>query len=301
MEPEQEKYLEDPGSLLGAGDIAERIVERYNKSIELCRKSPESKAASEDFTICGIEEVLKHPVAKRTRMSSHVELEGDEATQSLDKLMCGCRLTSLVLFVMLILNISVPFGTKFHDFYRRMMGNLSHNIRVINEGYITRSKMEELIRGVDEHIKSELEPDIDINIVNIFKYIPGFEYQISHSFLIRYNHGHGNYELISSWYSGGGSPATPLIYKTFEFDELKGRLTFESLLNKKNCEEIFGKDNYFEEDSILKILFVSKDGLLKGLTGRYKKNKKSKKVNKSKKKKHTKRKKKRKSKKSKMR
>lgn len=291
MEPEQEKDLEDPGSLLGAGDITERIVERYNKSIELCRKSPESKAASEDFTICGIEEVLKHPVAKRTRMSSHVELEGDEETQSLDKLMCGCRLTSLVLFVMLILNISVPFGTKFHDLYRRIMGNLSPNIRVINEGYITHSKMKELIRGDDEHIKSELEPDIDINIVNIFKYIRGFEYQISHSFLIRYNHVHDIYELISSWYSGGGSPATPLIYKTFELDELKGRLTLKSLLNKENCEEIFGKGNYFEEDSILQILFISKDGVLNGLKKAQKKKSK-----KHKKKNHTKRKKKRKSK-----
>jgi hypothetical protein len=283
MEHEQEKDLGDPGSLLGAGDIAERIVEGYNKSIELCRKSPESRKASEDVTICGVEEVLKHPVAKRTRSSSHLSSGDYEEPQSFDKLMCGCRLTSLVLFIMLILNISIPSGIKFHSLYGEIMSNLSPNVREIISGYIPRPKMEELISDGGQHIKSELEPDIDINIVNIFKYIPGFEYQSLHSFIIRNNQ--GIYELISSWYSGGESSATPLIYKTFTFDELKRRLTCKSLLNKGNCEEIFGEGNYFEKDSILKILFISKDGVLNGLTAK-----------KHKKKKHTKRKKKRKSK-----
>ena len=189
MEPEQEKDLGDLGSLLGEGDIAERIVEGYNKSIELCRKYPESEEASEDFTICGVEEVLKHPVAKRTRSSSHLS-SGDyeELKYPFYKLMCGCRLTSLVLFIMLILNISIPSGIKFHSLYGEIMSNLSPNVREIINGYIPRPKMEKLIRGDDEHIKTKLEPDIDINIVNIFKYIPGFEYQSLHSFIIRNNH-----------------------------------------------------------------------------------------------------------------
>ena len=277
MEPEPEESVEPS------------IVQNYNKSITLCRKHPESEEASKNVTICGMEEVLGHPVAKKTRRFSHVSLE-DRGEPPFYKLMCGCRITSLVLFVMLVFGIETPSGPEFHSSYRRTMGELSHNAGLIIGGCIPIYKMKELIRGDDPHIKSELESDIDINIVYIFKYMDreiSPNYQLFHSFIIRYNQ--GIYEIFSSWYSGcgehGETSATQLIYKTFTFDELKGRLTCKSLLNNENCEEIFGEGNYFPEDSDLKILFIRKTGILKTPPSGQKKKKKKKKKKKTKRKK----------------
>ena len=285
MEPEPEESVEPS------------IVKNYNKSITLCRKHPESEEASTNATICGMEEVLGHPVAKKTRRSSHVSLEG-HGEPPFYKLMCGCRITTLVLFVMLVFGIETPSGPEFHSLYRRTMGELSDNAKLIIGGCIPISKMKELISGKDQDIKSELESDIDINIVYIFKYMDreiSPNYQIFHSFIIRYNQ--GIYEIFSSWYSGRGehgeTSVTQLIYKTFTFDELKGRLTCESLLNREICEEIFGEGNFFPLGSELKILFIRKTGILKTPpSGKKKKKKKKSKSRKHRKKKKTKRKKK---------
>lgn len=241
------------------------IVQSYNEAIERSQ-CPTSKESSEDLTICGIETAINHNVSQRLRKKDILDDEDDDEPEPFNKLMCGCRLTSLVLFVMFILNISTPSGSEFQNLYRKIRGNFSPNVREVVSGHISKRKMDELIEGVDQYIKSELESDCDVNIVYIYKLISTWgqkSWSLVHSFIIRNNH--GKYELISSWYSGGESSATSLIYNTFTFDELKGTLTLESLLDRGKCEKIFGEGNYFEKDNDLVILFISKDGILNGL------------------------------------
>ena len=324
--PEPEPVIEpEPGSVLTSTVSAIDIVEKYNEAIKIAKTAPLSESASKNPIICGMETVIGNEVSHRLRENdkTNIDDDGDGRVRAhpIHKSMCSCRATALVLFVMFYLNISIPSGPFFLDTYRSLKRNLSDNIKLVHNGYITLTQMENLTTGKgDEDIKFrsdyysggmdrlDLESFIDMNIVYIYKLIPwggGATWDLMHSFIIRNNQEEDHpFELISSWWDGlGESPATGLIYNAFTFEDLQTILTPYSLLVKENSEKIFGKGNFFDREDCsgkLTILFVSKDGLLKGLTAGSKKKKKSKKHTKHKKK-HTKRKKKRKSKKSKMR
>lgn len=329
----------EPGSVLKLVSAID-IVEKYNEAIEIAKTEPLSVSASKNPIICSIETVIGNEISHRLRENDKTNIDDDDdgdvrvRDPPIHKSMCSCRMTTLVLFVMFYLNISIPSAPPFLDTYWSLKRNLSDNIKLVHNGFINLTQMKNLTTGKeDEDIKFrsdyysggmnrlDLESFIDMNIVYIYKLIRGAGgayWGLMHSFIIRNNQKKDHpFELISSWCDVlGESPATGLIYNAFTFEDLQTILTPYSLLVKENSEKIFGKGNFFDREECsgkLTILFVSKDGLLKGLTAgsktkkkhRSKKNTKRKKKKKhtkcKKKKKHTKRKKKRKSKKSKMR
>ena len=245
-----------------------KIKQTYNEAITMCYEDPHSDIASTNKTICGIEQIIDHPIAKRTRDINYFKyVDDDEDPVPMYKSMCGCRLTSFVIFVMLLLNISIPSGLKFQDTYEKLYSRVSPIIRKILDGPLLFRHIREIKSWqlLNIYIYPTLQSTSDIYIVNIYKYIEDLgSYHTMHSFIVRniLVDSKKLCEVISSWYSGADSPATPLIYNRFPFDELQVLLTPEYLLNHEVTTKLFGENNNFTPDSLLQPIFIAKEGIV---------------------------------------
>ena len=112
------------------------ITVNYNQAIELCRNPMSYNSLTSEY-VCGIEHVLGKKVTDRLSNKGR-PLEYDEDPKvSIDKQMCGCRVSSTVVFTMIYLSkiygriIDQPVGSDFHNEYTRLFR--SPKINIVNQ------------------------------------------------------------------------------------------------------------------------------------------------------------------------
>ena len=235
------------------------MTRTYNDAIELCKKEPTGAKASENPTICGIQNIIEQPVANRLKLKPFLIRgeDDDEDEASMAQIMCGCRLTAKVLFVMITLKIFEPIGQKFIEEYKNLF-ETSNIVNTIMGKGLNESKISEIKRGEVSGVSLDLTSS-DLFIVQILKYIDWMDtYSPVHSFIINKNSGHC--QVLSSWYAGGDTEATPIISNILSCDELNERLQPENLLDNDNTDFLFGPRNNL--NGKLVIIFISADAII---------------------------------------
>ena len=278
-------------------DSVLNIKDTYNKAIEVCQYSPYSYSSATNPTVCGIEQIIGRTVADgvREKYISIQPQDEDEQINPMHKSMCGCRLTARVIFVMLLLGINEPSGTPFMEKYKSLFSTEHPNITNIIMDGLNVKQISEIHGGSVQNIYSYLPPQTsNLFIVQILKYIDFLQnYYPVHSFIVMI-YPDNMCGVVSSWYSGDDSVATPIIYNKIPFEELQYVLKpNEGLLNNDYTDMLFGKGNNLEGN--LETIFISKEAIIgeEGLGGgggrRKRTKKKRKKRKKGKKTKRTKR------------
>ena len=261
-----------------------RIKENYNSAIELCETAPLSAAAAKSKVICGIEQTVSQPIAGRPsarRLLRERVDEDEEPMASMEKQMCGCRLTAVVMFVMVLLEKDTPTGKRFLKAHQKLIEN-----PIIKEIVGSGFKESRLVE-INETIPNILPEIPNLYIVQVLKMInwPGVGnfYTPVHSFIVNFD-ASGMCYVLSSWYSGGETSATPVIYNELGFYDLQTMLLPENVSSKETTDKLFGEGNHLEGNLV--VLFLGKElfpSLLKG--GKKRKSKKKKKTKRKKKRK----------------
>ena len=86
-------------------DIVLNIQKNYNDAINICYTYPNSHISATNPTICAVEQIMGNTVGERVsaRHAEDISLSSDEEIlEPMYKTMCGCRLTTRVIFVMLL-------------------------------------------------------------------------------------------------------------------------------------------------------------------------------------------------------
>jgi hypothetical protein len=260
-----------------------KMVTNYNDAIETCELDSLSANASSNPVICGLETIMQEPISSRLKVKEDRVLEDDEEEKShMSKTMCGCRLTARVMFVMLILGIAQPSGKNFIEIYNHLFESDPSNVvnTIMGRG-LNMSEINSINSGQVSNVTLYLTPSSDLFIVQILKYIDWLgSYSPVHSFIIR-NLGDGSCQVLSSWFAGGDTMATPILEKTLSCEELNQRLQPQNLLDETNTNFLFGQGNNL--DGNLVTIFIAKEAIIPLTTGgRKNKTKKNKRKRKTK-------------------
>ena len=239
------------------------IKDTYNKAIEVCQYSPYSYSSATNPTVCGMEQIIGRTVADgvREKYISIQPQDEDEQINPMHKSMCGCRLTTRVIFVMLLLGINEPSGTLFMEKYERLFSTEHPNITNRIMGGLNVKQISEIHGGSVQNIYSYLPQTSNLFIVQILKYIDFLQnYYPVHSFIVMI-YPDNMCGVVSSWYSGDDSVATSITYNKIPFEELQYVLTpDEGLLNNDYTDILFGKGNNLEGN--LETIFISKEAII---------------------------------------
>ena len=240
------------------------IKDTYNKAIEVCQYSPYSYSSATNPTVCGMEQIIGRTVADgvREKYISIQPQDEDEQINPMHKSMCGCRLTTRVIFVMLLLGINEPSGNLFMEKYESLFSTEHPNITNRIMDILNIKQISEIHGGLWSHIYSYLPPQTsNLFIVQILKYIDFLQnYYPVHSFIVMI-YPDNMCGVVSSWYSGDDSVATSITYNKIPFEELQYVLTpDEGLLNNDYTDILFGKGNNLEGN--LETIFISKEAII---------------------------------------
>ena len=246
------------------------IQKNYNDAINICYTYPNSYISATNPTICSVEQMVhgRKTVGERVRalhsereLAAGIQLSSDEdeIIEPMYKTMCGCRLTTRIIFVMLLLCINEPIGPEFMWIYGKL---LHHNINNTIMRGLNVDKLSGIVEK-DYYINESLEEISDLFIVQILKRVNRrvsmYDLVPAHSFIV-IMYPDRSCGVISSWYGGFDDAATPIIYNKISFEELRGVLTPEGLINKEYTDILFGKGNNLEGD--LKTIFISKEAII---------------------------------------
>lgn len=247
-------------------NLIQNMVDNYNSAIQTCEIDSLSAYASSNPVICGLETIMQEPISSRLKVKNVVLEEDGEEKPHMSKTMCGCRLTAKVMFVMIILKINQPSGKNFIDTYNHLFESEPSNVvntimgRGLNIGEIT-----SISRGQIPNLTLSLTPSSDLFIVQILKHIDWMNsYSPVHSFIVK-NLGNGNCQVLSSWFAGGDTMATPILEKTLSCEELNKRLEPQNLLDEKNTNFLFGQGNNL--DGNLVTIFIAKEAIITSKSG----------------------------------
>ena len=244
-----------------------RIQKNYNDAINICYTNPNSYISATNPTICAVEQLERSSVGERVSalhseraLAAGIQLSSDEdEIDPMYKRMCGCRLTTRIIFVMLLLGINEPIGPEFMWIYGKL---LHHNINNTIMRGLNVDKLSGIVEK-DYYINESLEEISDLFIVQILKRVNRrvsmYDLVPAHSFIV-IMYPDRSCGVISSWYGGFDDAATPIIYNKISFEELRGVLTPEGLINKEYTDILFGKGNNLEGD--LKTIFISKEAII---------------------------------------
>lgn len=260
------------------------MITNYNEAIKMCEVNPLSAQASSNKTICGIQNVINQPVAERLKPKPFLIKDEDEDEKSpMSKTMCGCRLTAKVMFVMIILGITNPSGKDFIETYNHLFESEPLNVvNTIMGGGLNKTEIESIMMGQVPNVTiSLIDSDSDLFIVQILKYNEWMHNPFPvHSFIIK-KLANGKCQVLSSWFAGGDTLATPIISNTLSCEELNERLKPENLLNDDNTNFLFGQGNNLNGNLVT--IFISKDAIISlKRGGRKNKTKKKRKIKKRK-------------------
>ena len=250
-----------------------RIQKNYNDAINICYTNPNSYISATNPTICAVEQLERSSVGERVSalhseraLAAGIQLSSDEdEIDPMYKRMCGCRLTTRIIFVMLLLGINEPIGPEFMWIYGKL---LHHNINNTIMRGLNIDKLSGKIPIVEReyYINESLEEISDLFIVQILKRVNRrvsmYDLVPVHSFIV-IMYPDRSCGVISSWYGGFDGGATPLIYNKISFEELQGVLTPKGLINTEYTDILFGKGNNLEGD--LKPIFISKEAIIYGM------------------------------------
>jgi hypothetical protein len=243
-------------------DLIDSMITNYNEAIKICKKDPLGSAASNE-TVCGIQKIIKQNVSDRLRVresSTRRDDDDDDDNPHMFQTMCGCRLTARVMFVMIILGISELKGSFFDTYSDLFDSEPSNIVNTIMGRGLNKTEIESIMRGQVPNVALSLTPSSDLFIVQILKYIEWWGgYSPVHSFIIK-NLGNGNCQVLSSWFAGGDTLATPIISNTLSCEELNERLKPENLLNDENTNFLFGQGNNLNGNLVT--IFISKDAIV---------------------------------------
>ena len=260
-----------------------KMVTNYNDAIQTCELDSLSANASSNPVICGLETIMQEPISSRLKVKDDRVLEDDEEEKPhMSKTMCGCRLTARVMFVMLILGITQPSGENFRETYNHLFESDPSNVvnTIMGKG-LNMSEINSIMNGRVSNVTLYLTPSSSLFIVQILKYINWLgSYSPVHSFIVR-SLGDGSCQVLSSWFAGGDTMATPILEKTLSCEELNQRLQPQYLLDETNTNFLFGQRNNL--DGNLKTIFIAKEAIIPSMTGgRKNKTKKNKRKRKTK-------------------
>ena len=266
-------------------DTVRNIQNTYNDAINICYTHPNSYISAANPTICAVEQLERSSVGERVRalhseraIAAGNQLSSDEdEIDPMYKRMCGCRLTTRVIFVMLLLGISQPIGPDFMYIYGYLLNHYTTN-KIMGGMYL--SELPSIIES-NYYINDSLQFTPNLFIVQILKRFDRREsiYDLIpvHSFIVVV-YPDLSCGVISSWYGGFDGAATSLIYtkipdpaRPTEFttgvEELQEQLSPEGLLNTEYTDKLFGEGNSLEGE--LKTIFISKEAIIgeQGLDG----------------------------------
>ena len=204
-----------------------KITLNYNKAIELC-KDPMSYNALTSEYVCGIEIVLGKKVTDRLSNKHKVLAYDEDPKVSIDKQMCGCRVSATVIFTMIHLSmkhkliIDKPVGSFFHDEYTKLFRSQHINIvnQIVGVG-ITKDDFQHIGEKKYDGIFSDLSKinSTGLFLVQILKLVDypfdygdkkeSHHYTTQHTFVL-YIEPSEQCTLLSSWFLTNSSLATPL-------------------------------------------------------------------------------------------
>ena len=236
------------------------MVDTYNDAI-VAVEDPLDILTAENQVVCGMETLIDQSVSYRLAKANRQYDCDDGPADPMAKVMCSCRLTARVMFVMIILGLVIPSGPKFIEEYVKFFGPKHKILNHI------------IINGLDETglVTVSSNPNIylslptpethDLYVVQILKYIHDtHKYSPIHSFVVkRVDTKNEMWMVLSSWYSGGDSRATPIIQTFLSYTELNEILDTENLLNNQKTNSLFGAGNNLEGK--LETIFFSREAI----------------------------------------
>jgi len=263
--------------------VIDNMVDKYNSSIEMCEDNP----LFVNSTICGIEDILNIPVAQKRKRETksrniyrnNLDSDEDDVESSISERMCGCKLTAMVMFVMLYSNLQQPSGEKFKRNYDIFFNNEKNNIinTIVNPGMMS-TKLARVIDDISigkikgvylslptSHrlfIVQVLRLVKNGNVAMTMKYGDGIYnvYGEVHSFIV-IKLKNRMYRVLSSWHAGTGASATPIISTDIDYNTLESYLRPENI-NKEEVNFLWGKNNNFGDDTELVTVFISEDTII---------------------------------------
>ena len=272
---------------LMADNIYRRIISNYNNAISVCKDDYFGDGTSTNEFICGFELALGEKISDRPQKRGRIPIDVDgRPYDEFYKIMCGCRISTLVMFTMLKLDIDKPIGPDFLREYKiiyesemiqKIMGNpMGHNIRLYDDYAVG--------FGLDHKIPTILPENPDLYIVQILAIDEHIGIGTAHSFIVKVEES-GLCHILSSW--NDHERTTPPIHERFEFYELRAMLKSYTIVGEQinwsgiqrdACERLFGPGNVLGENLI--VLFLNEDLLNPLHTGGNKKKVKTKSKNK---------------------
>lgn len=213
------------------------MVTNYNDAI-LGADDPVSLENPPKPTVLAVDKYLSQTVVSRTKMKSGIPFAESNEPSKMSELMCGCRTTAKLIFIMIISGVYVPYGPEFSknsEFFEHMPPIIFY----ILEYGVTQKQLETL----PENIYFELVPHHKLFIVQIYKnfFDTGNLYSGLHTFVIYNEDGNedGLCHVFSSWFD---FKAAPIIYRQIPFHELTELLKLPNLLDDDNTNYLFGNN-----------------------------------------------------------
>lgn len=241
------------------------MIRNYNDAIRVCRSDPTGHQASENKTICGMEKLMGHSVSNRLKnkevATDDPEVDFFSFKEPMHAMMCGCRLTAAVMFLMIVRGLTLPVGNDFIEEYQRVFGSGRSIAATILEKGLHDVQLSYIEGGRVSHISTTLPHDEGLWIVAILKHeVSGSRWVPVHTFVLRITEAGHKCQILSTWYSGGNTKPSPITMRELESSELRTLLTPSSLQVRQNTEFLFGEGNSLAGDLLL--VFLGKDALL---------------------------------------
>jgi len=259
----------------------DKMVENYNSSIEECSNN----TLSADPIVCLVEVLSNRRIGTilRPRTPALSLDDDDDYVPTMSEIMCGCRQTAKIMFVMLHLKLQNPIDEvikKYDIFFNNERRNIINTI--VNPGTtstILTRVINDVGSGLHEGVYSSLSnPGARkhrLFIVQVLRLIKkdlygnpmliGGEvvYTEVHTFIV-IKLIDNRYRVLSSWYSGGD--ATPIISTDLNYDELIDLLKPENL--NGSAKKLWGDGNKFDDIAgdapNLETIFISEAAIVYG-------------------------------------
>ncbi|MGA0120649.1 MAG: hypothetical protein ACO3HJ_04260 [Methylophilaceae bacterium] len=129
-------------------------------------------------SIIAVDKYHSQTVVSGTKMKSGIPFVESTEPSKMSEMMCSCRVTARLVFIMILSGVDVPYGPEF-----------SRNSRFFEQAPKLWNMLEFGItqKQLDEHIYLEFVPDHKLFLVQIFKKYPDTGdnlYSNEHSFVI---------------------------------------------------------------------------------------------------------------------
>jgi hypothetical protein len=206
------------------------MVTNYNEAI-MAADDRVSLENPPNPIVTAVEKYMGQTIVQRSKMKSGIPFEGLTEPSKMSELMCSCRITSRLIFIMILSGVDVPYGPKF-SINSRFFEHAPRKIWSMLEFGVTQKQL--------EPIYFEFVPQHKLFLVQIFKKYPDTGdnfYSNEHSFVI-YNED-GLCHVFSSWFD---NKATPILYNKIPLHELMERLKLPNLLDDDNTNYLFGNN-----------------------------------------------------------